>query len=164
MPYGNEAEIDQLLATMPKWSISTLLDTAYGYRDNVLLSALEEESSPFVRGVAEFLLLRLPTGAFEYTFFLQGEHTRFLRKVAYIDPATAEISEVDHEARIWAQSEVGYRVSETLRFGLPVTGYYTDQVFDVSSIETRRDVAALSVLGGFVAPVARWAFLPSWWV
>lgn len=146
------AEIAALLAAQPKWSVSASLDASYGYRDNLLLSHAGEERSAFARGVAELVLLRVPTGRFEYTFFAQGERTRFF-----------EGETVEHEAKAWAQTEIGYRIGDTLRVGLPVTGYYSDQVFDVSETDVERYVAELTVLGGMVGPVVRWSFLPSWW-
>lgn len=146
-------ELAAFFATQPKWSMSASADAAYGYRDNLLLSHAGEERSAFARGVAELVLLRLPTGRLEYSLFLQGERTHFLERET-----------VDHEARAWAQTEVGYRLSETLRVGLPVTGYYSDQVFDVSDTDVERSIAELTVLGAMVAPVVRWSFLPSWWI
>ena len=146
-------EIAAFLEAQPRWSVSSSLDASYGYRDNLLLSHAAEERSPFARGVAELVLLRFPTGAFEYSFFIQGERTHFL-----------EGETVDHEARAWAQTEFGYRIGETVRVGLPITGYYSDQVFDVSDTDVERSVAELTVLGAMVTPVVRWTFLPSWWL
>lgn len=148
-----DKEIEAMLATLPTWSYSTSLDATYGYRDNLLLSTLQPESSAFARGVAEAMLLRTPTGKLEYSFFIQGQRTRFF-----------ENETVDHEASAWAQSDLGYLLTDSLRVGLPVAGYYTDRVFDVSNIETERDVAELSVRGAMVSPVVKWKFLESWWV
>lgn len=147
------AELTALLATQSTWSVSAALDASYGYRDNLLLSSAEEERSAFARGVAELMVLRFPTGPLEYTFFAQGERTRFL------DGET-----VDHEARAWVQSELGYRLGDAVRLALPVTGYYSDQVFDVSDTEVERTIAELTVRGAMVAPMARWSLGRSWWV
>jgi hypothetical protein len=147
-----DAEIAALLAAQPKWSVSTAVDASYGYRDNLLLSAGDEERSAFARGVAELFLVKLPTNAWDYSLLVQGERTRFL-----------ESETVDHEASAWAQMEFGYRFSETLRIGLPLTGYYSDRVFDVSETEVERSIAELTVRGAMVAPVMRWNFLPAWW-
>ena len=62
-----DAQIAALLAAQPRWSVSASLDGAYGYRDNLLLSRADEERSGFVRGVAEVVLLRVPTGPLEFT-------------------------------------------------------------------------------------------------
>ncbi|HEY1109464.1 MAG TPA: hypothetical protein VGE76_12545 [Opitutaceae bacterium] len=150
-----DKEIAAMLAAFPKWSASTSLDVAYGYRDNLLLSAFDEEGSAFARGVAELMLLRVPTGKLEYSFFIQGERTHFLRGET-----------VENEASAWAQSELGWRFLDSLRVGLPIIGHYTDRVFDVSnsSVEEERGIAELSVRGAILAPVLKWNFLPSWWV
>lgn len=148
-----DKELELMLAALPAWSISTSLDAAYGYRDNLLLSTLDAEGSAFARGVAELMLLRVPTGELDYSFFIQGQRTRFFGGQT-----------VDHEASAWAQSDVGYRFSDSLRLGLPVIGYYTDRVFDITAIETNREIAELAVRGAIVSPVVRWKFLPSWWI
>lgn len=148
-----DEEIAALLAAQPRWSMLATLDASYGYRDNLLLSSRDEERSPFVRGVAEVVGLRFPTGPLEYSFFVRGERTHFTEGVSVHD-----------EARAWAQTELGYWLGDTVRVGLPVTGYYNDQVFDVSDTDVERTIAELKVKGAMVGPVIRWAFLPSWWV
>src|SRR3954469_11919157 len=50
------ANVAALLASQPQWSISTELETAYGFKDNLLLSSTDEERSAFVRGGVEMLL------------------------------------------------------------------------------------------------------------
>ena len=148
-----DAEIAALLAAQPRWSLSASLDANYGYRDNLLLSASAEERSPFVRGVAEFVALRFPTGPLEYMFFVQGEGTRYLEGVSVKD-----------QSRAWAQTEFGYTFGDALRIGLPITGYYHHEVFDVSDTDVERTIAELKVKGAMVGPAVRWRFLPSWWV
>lgn len=153
-----DKELAAMLAKLPAWSISTSLDAVYGYRDNMLLSTLEPESSAFARGVAELMLLRVPTGKLDYSFFIQGQRTRFFESVTIGDET------IKHEASAWAQSDLGYRLTDSLRVGLPLAGYYTDRVFDVTSDEFDREVARLSVRGAVVSPVVKWNFLPSWWL
>lgn len=153
-----DKELEAMLAELPTWSISTSLDAAYGYRDNLLLSTMDEESSAFVRGVAELMLLRVPTGKLDYSFFIQGQRTRFFEAV------TVDDTTLDHEASAWAQSDLGYRLTDSLRVGLPLAGYYTDRVFDITNLETNRNAARLSVRGAMISPVVKWKFLTSWWV
>lgn len=148
-----EAEIAALLAAQPKWSASVALDASYGYRDNLLLSAANEERSAFARGAAEVVLLRVPSGPTDFSLFVYGEGTRFLERRTVKD-----------EGQAWLQTEIGYRMGESLRFALPVTGYYTDRVFDVSNTEVERLVAELKEKGLLVGPLARWTITPAWWV
>jgi len=140
------------LALQPNWSTSAAVETAFGYKDNLLLSHTGEEQSAFARGGIEFLLLRVPKGQVDYSFFVQADGTR------YRSGRT-----VDDESKAWAQTEVGYRTGEAWKFSLPITGYHYDQVFDVSDTDVERLVAELKVSGLMVGPAVRWAFHPAWW-
>lgn len=142
-----------VLPVQSQWSMSATAETSYGYKDNLLLSGTAEERSAFARGSLSFLLLRATTGRFDYTLFAQidGSH--------YFTGTT-----VDHDARAWMQTEFGYRFGETLKLSLPVTGYYSDQVFDVSDTDVERLVAKLKVTGAMAGPLARWTLDPAWWL
>ncbi len=142
-----------LLAPPSPWSYSAQVETAFGYKDNLLLSADGEERSALVRGSVEFLLLRLPDRAVDYSLFAQAGRTHFFSGQT-----------VDHEAEAWVQSDVGYRFLDTLKLSLPVTGYYYDQVFDVSDSEVERIVAEMKVAGVMAAPTLRWSFHRKAWV
>lgn len=147
------ADLAALLANQPIWSTSVSVDTAWGYKDNLLLSAVDGEESGLVRGSIEILLLRLGRGRFEYSFYTQAMRTRYV---------SGDV--VDHDATAWILSEAGYRLSETLKISVPVTGYYYDQVFDTSETELRRDVAELKVSGVIIGPMLRWTFHPAAWL
>jgi hypothetical protein len=147
------ADIDAFLSALPKWSASAALTTSYGYKDNLLLSFGAEERSPFVRGGVELLLLRVPQDRFDFSFFAEAEGTRY----------TAGQT-VDDDAKVWVQMEPGVRWGETVKVALPVTGYYYDQVFDVSDTDVERIVAELKVAGVMVGPMVRWDFHRAWWV
>ncbi|MGH7956452.1 MAG: hypothetical protein ACREH8_05515 [Opitutaceae bacterium] len=147
------AEIEAYLSALPNWSTSTAVTASYGYKDNLLLSFASEERSPFVRGSVELLLLRIPQDQFDFSFFAEAGGTRY----------TAGRT-VEDDAKVWVQAEPGYRVGETLKFALPVTGYYYDQVFDVSDTEVERLVAELKVTGVMAGPLVRWDFHPAWWI
>jgi hypothetical protein len=146
-------ELLAFLAAQPKWSASVATETGFGFKDNLLLSHAAEERSALARGSVEVLLLRVPGGRFEYSMFVQADGTHFFSGTT-----------VDHEANAWAQSEIGYRLTDTLKFTVPVTGYYCDQVFDVSDTDVERLVAELKVTGGMIGPTVRWTFHPSWFV
>lgn len=148
-----DADIAALLARQPRWSASVSFDANYGYRDNLLLSHADEEKSPFARGVAEMVLLRMPTGPLEFTYFVRGERTHYF-----------EGETVDSQSQAWSQAELGYRLNDRVRFALPVTGYYIDDVFDVSDTEVERNIAELRVKGAMVGPAVRWTVLPSIWL
>ncbi len=138
----------------PKWSFSADVETAFGYKDNLLLSASGEERSALVRGSVEFMLMRLATrNGMDYSLFAQVGGTRFVSGRS-----------VDHEAEAWVQSDLGYRFSDTFKVSLPLTGYYDDKVSDVSDSEVERIVAEFKVSGAMVGPMVRWDFHPSGWL
>lgn len=142
-----------VLPVQSQWSMSATAEASYGYKDNLLLSGSAEERSAFARGSMSFLLLRATTGRFDTTLFAQvdGSH--------YFSGTT-----VDHDARAWTQTEFGYRIGDTIKVSLPLTGYYSDQVFDVSDTEVERLVAKLKVTGATAGPVVRWTLHPAWWL
>jgi hypothetical protein len=141
-----------LLAAQP-WSALASVETSYGYNDNLLLSAAGEERSAFARTSIEFLLLHLSHNQFDFSTFTQLDGTYFFAGKA-----------VDHEASAWLQMEPGYRFGSKWNVTLPITGYYSDEVFDISDTEVERLVAEIKVTGVMVGPTVRWTFLPSWWV
>ena len=147
------AEIEAFLSALPKWSASTEVSVSFGYKDNLLLSFAEEERSPFARGGVEFVLVRVPQDQFDFSFFAEAEQTRFTSGKT-----------VDDETKIWVRAEPAYRLGETIKFSLPVTGYYYDQVFDISDTDIERLVAELKVKGGMIGPTVRWDFHRSWWL
>lgn len=147
------AEIAALLSGKAAWSYSAAAQAAYGYKDNLLLSFTDEERSAFARGGVEVLLLRLPTGRFEYTLFAQAERSHYFTS-----------REIDHDAKVWIQTEPGYRFGETVKVSLPLTGYYYDQVFDLSVQEAEPRVAGrLKLRGAMVGPTVHWDFHPRAW-
>ncbi|MEO6245643.1 MAG: hypothetical protein ABIQ12_09410 [Opitutaceae bacterium] len=146
-------EIAAFLAAQPKWGALATADVSFGYKDNLLLSYADEERSAFVRGSASFLALRVPTGSVDASFFLQADGTRYFSGRA-----------VNHDAGIWLHSEVACRRGAAFKFSLPVTGYYSDKVFDVSDTEIERFVARQKVTGGIVGPMVRWNLSARWWL
>lgn len=146
-------ELAAFLAAQPKWTSAVSAEAAYGYKDNLLLSATADERSALARGSVELFLLRLGGGQFDFSFYTQAEGTRYFNGRA-----------VDHDATAWLVTEAGYRISEAFKVSLPVTGYFYDQVFDASETELRQDVAELKVAGLIAAPTFRWTVGPVSWV
>lgn len=147
------AELEAFLAALPKWNVSSAVAASYGFKDNLLLSFTAPERSPFVRSSAEFMLWRIPQDQFDFSFFGEVAATNYTAGKTVKD-----------DAKVWLRSDPGYRVGETLTFSLPITGFYYDQVFDVSDTEVERLVAELKVTGVMVGPQIRWDFHPAWWI
>lgn len=150
---AKSADLAALLASLPQWSVSTSLRAGYGYKDNLLLSYADEERSAFVRSGVELLVLRVPQGKFEFSGFAETEGTHYF---------SARTS--DQEAKVWLQVDPGYRLSDAVKVSLPLTGFYYDQVFDVSDTDVERRVAELKVRGLMAGPTVRWDFHRAWWV
>jgi hypothetical protein len=148
-----DPELAAFLAAQPKWSTRGAVETSYGYKDNLLLSAFEEERSAFARGSIEFLLLHLGQQQFDFTAFGTFDATHFFSGRT-----------VNHEAGAWLQVEPGYRLGKTWNFTLPITGYYSDEVYDASDTEVERLVAEIKVGGVMIGPTARWTIHRSWWL
>ena len=150
---GRAAPPPAALPALPVWSTYVAVETVFGYKDNLLLSAAEEERSALARGTAEVLLMRAPTGSFEYSAFAQAEGTRFL-----------EGRTVRNESRWWLRQELGWRPGPQWELHLPATAYFDDKVFDQSDTEVERLTAVLRVLGAMAGPTLRWDFHRSAWL
>jgi hypothetical protein len=150
---GTLPELAAALGGLPKWSSFCAVESAYGFKDNLLLSAADEERSAFARAAVEALLMRVPTGPVDYSLFTQIEGRHFFSGQS-----------VHNESSVWVRSEFGYRVNREWSLFFPVTGYYDDKVFDQSDTEVERLTAELQVTGGMAAPAVRWAFHPGWWI
>jgi hypothetical protein len=99
------------------------------------------------------LLLRVAGDRFDFSSFAQVDGTHFFTGKT-----------IDHEASVWLHAEPGYRFGEKWNLTLPLTGYYSDEVYDISDTEVERLVAELKVTGVMAGPTVRWNFLPEWWV
>lgn len=146
------AEAAELEEPSP-WNVITGLETSVGYKDNLLLSSVADEQSAFARGEVEVSLLRLWVPRLHYSAFLTAERTHYFSGRSF-----------DHDANAWLSTEAGYKFSDRWKVTLPVTGYYSDDVFDVSETEAERAVAEFEVWGGMVGPTLRMQVLRRGWV
>lgn len=157
------AEPPTALPTLPAWRISSSIEAAYGYKDNLLLSHAEEARSAFARGRAQLFVMGVPPGPFDYSFFGEVGGSRYFSPIAIVNDA-GDRETVDHDARAWLNFEPGYSIGEHLKFSLPFAGYYRDEVFDVSLTDVKREVRPLKVWGGSVSPTLHWTIHPAWWL
>ncbi len=132
--------------------MSSSVRASYGYNDNLLLSFVNEERSAFARGQVDFLLLKVPQGQFDFWAYAEAGGTRYF-----------SAQSTDHDSKLRLQTEPGYRFGDKWKISLPITGYYFDEVFDVSDTDIEREVAQLKVRGAMINPTLRWDFHPSWW-
>jgi hypothetical protein len=141
-----------LLRSIPNWSLSTTLNTAAGYKDNVLLSTANPSGSGFVRGEAEAMLLRLPERGWDGYAFLDVTEVRYF-----------SARDTNHERSIFLTTEVRWQASPAIRVGVQSLAYLEDQVFDVSVTDAELSSALLKVTGVTLTPAVRWATDQGWW-
>jgi hypothetical protein len=109
-----------------------------GYKDNVLLSTRETDSSPFVGMSLEAISWR-PVGLDgEFRAFLVGEHRQFL-----------DAAELEQEQTLVAQVQYEHHLGLEWTLRTPAEYLYVDQILDVSATEDV--VRAVRVLGHIVS-------------
>jgi len=139
---------------IPRWTLTTNVSAAAGYRDNVLLSPSQPQGSGFFRAEVEAMFLALPVKGFDGYVFFDAVELRFF-----------SASQTDHERSAFITSEIHWQTAvDPLKASLAVQAYHHDQVFDVSVTEINLDTAALKVLGISAAPFVRWSFPQIGWV
>lgn len=106
------------------WDHSLNLRGAIGYKDNLLLSRLQEESSAFWQTSADFFLFRLGDTPWSFTFFISGEDRRYFSGEA-----------VDSEQLLLTHLQVSRELGENWESGTELEYYYLDQVVDASATE-----------------------------
>ena len=106
------------------WERSINLRGAFGYKDNVLLSRFQDESSPFWQTSADFFLFRLGDTPWSLTFFATGEDRRYFSSES-----------VDSEQLLLTHLQLSRELGENWEMGTELEYYYIDQVVDVSATE-----------------------------
>ncbi len=106
------------------WDWSATLNAGAGYKDNILLSDFNQESSIFTFTSADVFLLRVPIDGWEFAGILNGEDRRYWQS-----------SSVDKEQLFLTSLDVKKAFAERWKGGLNLQYFYNDQVFDASVIE-----------------------------
>ena len=135
------------------WEFTGNLRTALGYKENILLSAVRSEASPFAQTEGEFFLWRLPTERFEALAFANATFTRFL-----------DSADHPNEWQAFAHAEARWFAPHNLQATLTAEGYHLDQVFDLSATDAERFTARLAVDGTLASAAVRWDALPRTWL
>lgn len=141
------------LPPAPTWDLTGNLRTAFGYKENILLSAVRSVDSPFARAEAEVFWWRFPTERFEALAFANAAVTRF--------------TDADDNPREWqafAHGEARWFLSRTVQATAVAEGYRLDQVFDLSATSAERATARLEVTGVLASAVLRWDLRPHTWL
>lgn len=106
------------------WDKTVNLRGALGYKDNILLSRFQDDSSAFWQTTADFILFRYGETPWDLTVFLSGEDRRYFSSET-----------VEKEQLLLSHINVGRRIGEDWKAGTELEYYYLDQVVDASATE-----------------------------
>ena len=119
------AEEEQPKLDVALWDKSVTLRGAFGYKDNVLLSSIQEDGSAFWQSALDVTLMRLSLeGGPNLTFFLSGEDRRYF---------SAE--EIDKEQLLLTHLKVEQPFLDVWSASVVAQYMYADQVYDASATE-----------------------------
>src|SRR5437762_9242461 len=147
------AQPTNIIEQLNPWSTSFNLRLGLGYKDNVLLSSVQETGRGFFATGVELFLLRLPIDGAQFYFFLSGEDIRYLDR----DP-------VEKEQTLIAVAQ--WKKEFPSSWQVAVTGQYLyqDQVVDVSTTESGFRTAQVRGHGLTLRPSLRRNFGSQIWL
>jgi len=127
--HGEEPEMSEEIDVppIPIWTPTVTVTTGGGYKDNLLLSHVGRESSPFVKNGLEFFLMRLPLDGPQLNFSVTGDDVRYLSGKS-----------VDGEQLFATDAKVTQEIADGWEGSFGVSYVYLDEVLDVSVSETNR--------------------------
>ena len=135
------------------WDESFNVRVGLGYNDNLLLSEVNQEESPFVTIGLEATLLRLPLDGTQVVVFLSGEDTRYWHGHG-----------LPKDQLVFGQAQVKKQFAGEWNAGLTLQSTYTDTVFDASITETNLTPVPARGYSFRGAPSLRREFLKKYWV
>ncbi len=142
-----QAELDALLSTnrapLAVWDVTGRLEAGFGYRDNLLMTTVAPESSPFISSAGDFSAIRISETGSEWVNFLLAEDLRYL-----------DAKSVDGETLISATSRFSKPINPRNTLGAELFYLYQNQVLDVS--ETELDLRRVLVEGHGVSLRPDW--------
>lgn len=101
------------------------MHTAFGYKDNVLLSGVNRESSVFFNGGLDLSVIRLPIDGPQVQLLFSGEDTRYFNSTS-----------VNKEQFLIGFAQVTHEFAPHWRGSIDFSHSYQDQIFDASISET----------------------------
>lgn len=130
---------------LPPWTLTVDATLAAGYRDNLLLSPANAESSSLLRAEVEAMLLRAPAGHWDGFAFLSAEENRYLSG-----------DNAEHERSAVFAAEIRWKPPGAWKGGWGLQTYHQDLVLDVSVTDVTLNTAQLRVTGATTGPNLRW--------
>lgn len=110
---------------LPKWDYSFNLRGVLGYKDNILLSSIQDEKSAFWQTGLDFTLIKFDRSETEFMMFVSADDRRYF---------SAE--EVEKEQLLLSQVRGARLFAKDWKVGGEFLYYYMDQVIDASATET----------------------------
>jgi hypothetical protein len=136
------------------WNYSGALRGSLGYKDNVLLSHTNAESSALWMSSAEFMVFRLPTHGWQFSFFAEATDIRFF-----------DAPSVDNEQLALAAAQLSKDFGGGWKSTWMLNYLFQNQVYDNSANYYTNQTAVGVIRGNLVSP--RWAVrktFASFWV
>lgn len=134
------------------WDKSLNVRAGLGYNDNLLLSDVNHEESPFVTTGIEATLLRLPVDGTEVSVFLSGEDTRFWNG-----------HKLSKEELVFGQGQIKREFAADWNASFTLQANYIDTVLDASITETNLTPVLAEGYGFKGGPSLRRDFLKKYW-
>jgi len=117
-------DIPDLPFRLSAWSSSASARAGAGYKDNVLLSGVQPEGSPFTASALDFFVMRLPYDGTECSVLLTAEHRHYFA-----------VSEANEELTVLANGQVRKVTDSGWALGGTAYYFFMNQVFDASVTE-----------------------------
>jgi hypothetical protein len=126
------------------WNYSVELRGGFGYKDNVLLSHTNAQSSAYWISGADMMVYSLPTHGWQFNFFAEASDVRY-----FSSPS------VDNEQVALATAQANKDFGHGWKSTLGMNYMFQNQVYDYSSAYTNESSVGL-ILGHMLSP--RWAW------
>lgn len=148
-----EPDLDALLEDIPLWEQSLNLRLGAGFNDNLLLSDLNQESSPMLASGFDLALFRLPLDGRHFNFFASLDDRRY-----------PDGDQVRNEQTVLTMAQARRDFTAAWIGGVTGQYFYQNQVVDVSVTEA--DATTLPVRGHQLVAATDWRWRsPSvWWL
>jgi hypothetical protein len=154
----SDADLKALIeAARPTWTTSASASAGVGYNDNILLSSVAPVGRTFGRVGVDALAWHVPKAKIDYSAFFNATYTRY--NSAVVD-AVGNV--VDHNTEAFAGFEWRFKQPDWFTFTFDANGYLLDEVFDLTNVSGKRDIANLDVRGVKFGPTVRWS--PKRWI
>ena len=147
------AELEGAVKAFGPWQRFYSVSTGIGYRDNVLLSAVDDRGTPFIHTSGDITIARAAQEGAQVNVFFSIEDNRFL-----------DAPDLEGERFVMGQAQVRHDLNDFFEGGLTFQYLMQDQVLDISedfSTPLRLPTIAHSYT---VRPDVRRYFNGGWWM